>query len=175
MKKTILSVFLLSLAITMNGQINGETDSESNEIALEGVTMSSKNADYLTRIQDDYTPDVVKKLEYKAASYDIKTSPIFDGAHEAYEVFFKNSRGRIVATYDKEGKILTSFEKFRDLRLPVPVRAMIEKDFPGWRIDSDVYLASYYQEADVKKVFIINISLGDEKKKLRSDMNGNLL
>ncbi len=174
MKRTLISMLLLGFTLTVFGQENGTTEN-SDEIALEGVTVSSLNADYLTRIQDDNTPDIVKKLEYKAASYDIKSSPIYDGAHEAYEVFFKNSRGRIVATYDSEGKILTSFEKFRNLSLPVPIREMIGRDYPGWKIDSDVYLASYYQEKDVKKIFIVNISLGDQQKKLRSDMNGNLL
>lgn len=175
MKKTFVIWLSLSLALSVFGQENGEQNEQGNEIALEGVTISSLNADYLNKIQDDDTPDIVKKLEYKAASYDIKTSPVYDGVREAYEVFFKNSRGRIVATYDNDGKILTSFEKFRDLRLPVLVRDMIGEEFPGWKIESDVYLASYYQEKDVKKVYIITMSHGDKIKKIRTDEKGRLL
>lgn len=150
-------------------------DEESSNISLEGVTLTSANADYIFRMQDPTTPEPVKALEAEAASYDVSSSPVFDELHEAYKVFFKNSQGRIVATFDHDGRILKAFEKFRNLQLPYEVSRSVAETFPGWSIDRDVYLASYFRDKDVEKIYLIEISFGDKKKRIKSDPFGNLL
>ncbi len=170
MRLAITGLLLLGLASLSYAQ-----EDESSNIELEGVVLTSANADYLFRMQDPNTPDPVKSLEAEAAAYDVSSSPVFDELHEAYKVFFRNSQGRIVATFDHEGRILKAFEKFRNLQLPTEVSEAVATTFPGWRIDHDVYLASYFRDKDVEKIYLLEISLGNQKKRIKSDPLGNLL
>ncbi len=140
------------------------------EVALEGVTLVSPNASYLASVQDRATPENVLKLERKAASYNLKESPIYNKIDKAYEVFFSNSKGKIVATYNDDGKIITSYEKFSDVILPPYVRNTVHSAYPGWTMNSNTYLVSYYKNKGVKKIYHFKIEKDGETKSLKMKM-----
>ncbi|MGB5665969.1 MAG: hypothetical protein WBM53_03905 [Maribacter sp.] len=169
MKKVVFGLLFLGLASLGYCQ---EPKSEAQQVALEGVTVISPNFSYLTSVQDENTPATVRVLERKAASFNLKKSPIYNQIDEAYEVFFSNSKGRIVATYDNDGKILSSFEKFGDVVLPVPVRNTIFESYPNWKINSNAYAVSYYRDKGVKKTYHFQISKEDLKQNLKLTLKG---
>jgi hypothetical protein len=164
MKKAVIGLLFLGLASLAFSQ---EPEGKAQEVELEGVTVTSPNFNYLNSVQDKNTPEIVKVLERKAASFDLKESPIYNRIDEAYEVFFSNSKGKIVATYDNDGQILSSFEKFGDVVLPVPVRNTIFADYPDWKVNSNAYAVSYYRHKGVKKTYHFQISKNDKKKNLK--------
>ena len=88
MKKVVFGLLFLGLASLGYCQ---EPKSEAQQVALEGVTVISPNFSYLTSVQDENTPATVRVLERKAASFNLKKSPIYNQIDEAYEVFFSNS------------------------------------------------------------------------------------
>ena len=106
MKKWMFGLLILGLASLVYSQ---EPDKEVCEVVLEGVTVTSPNFAYLATVQDNRTPATVKGLERKAASFNLKESPIYNKIDKAFEVFFSNSKGRIVATYDEEGNITMEY------------------------------------------------------------------
>lgn len=169
MKKALFGLLFLGLASLAFSQ---EPKSEAQEVALEGVTVTSPNFTYLTSVQDNNTPANVKVLERKAASYDLKESPIYNKVAEAYEVFFSNSKGRILATYDNDGKILSAFEKFGDVVLPVPVRNTIFEEYPDWKVNSNAYAVTYYRDKGVKKTYHFQISKNAKKRNLKLTLKG---
>lgn len=167
MKKFVFGLMFLGVASLVCSQ---EIKRESQEIVLEGVTVSSPNFSYLASVQDKNTPQVVVGLERKAASFNLKESPIYNKMDKAYEVFFSNNKGRIVATYDNKGKILSSFEKFGDVVLPVTVRNTVYESYPDWKINSNTYLVSYYRDKSVKKTYHFQIVKDNLKKNLKLTM-----
>lgn len=174
MKTVIFGLLFLGLANLSFSQSSNEIE----EVQLADVVISPLNLSYLNAVHDENTPKVVKQLESKVAKFDITESPVFDKQFEAYEVIFKdatNNSGRIIATYNSEGKILKSFEKFNDVTLPSAVRNAIYKEYPGWIIHSDTYLVSYYLNEDIKKVYKLKIKKDDEKKTLKIDVDGKLI
>lgn len=172
MKKLIIGLLALGLTNLSFSQIlNGGIAS----VELEGVTVSPRNMTYLNEVQDYNTPLKVKVLENKAAQYDIKEEGIFDSEFEAYEVVFKQKSGKIIAIYDQEGNIVSSSEKFKNIRLPEEVRISIFRNHDGWELHSDAYLVSYYLGKDVKKLYKVQIRKGKLKKNLRVDVNGNIM
>ena len=164
MRKWVLGLLFSGLASLVYSQ---EPRKEVNEVVLEGVIVTSPNSDYLAMVQDKNTPETVKRLERKAASFDILESPVYNKIDKAYEVFFSNSKGRIVATYDDEGKILTSVEKFANVVVPGPIRNTVYQTYPDWTMNENTYRVTYFHNKGVKKTYHFQISKGDDTKNLK--------
>ena len=149
-------------------------DNYSDNILLNSVVITTPNYAYLQKVQDINTPIRVKTLENKVSRYDIKTDPIYDDSFEEnYKVIFEETKSEIVVTYDKHGSILTSFEKFDDIKLPKNVYSRIAYNYPGWAVINDTYLVKYYQNKEkVHKVYKIEISKDGVSKNLRISSEG---
>lgn len=174
MKNLIIGLFVLgftSLGYTQEQR-------HSNAVELADVIISPLNMSYLNKVQDEFTPVKVKHLEDKAARFDITESPVYDRKFEAYEVVFTDAynknQGNIVATYDSNGKILRSLERYKETLLPPKVRNAIFKRYPNCSLESNLYLLTYYHNKDVKKVYKVRIKDGDKKMNLHVDHNGNM-
>ncbi|WP_274476194.1 hypothetical protein [Mangrovimonas aestuarii] len=182
--KTLL-IGLVLLGLTSLTKTQAQSNEQIGAVALEDVVISADNIEvlpvnlsYIHSVVDEDTPTRVRDLEGHAARFDIKETEEFDSRYEAYEVIFKERNGgtgRIVATYDSDGKILRSYEKFTDLLLPPTVRNAVFKAHPGWTLQKDAYLVSYFHNRDVKKVYKVQITKGDEKKNLKLDIDGNMM
>ncbi|MBT8304804.1 MAG: DUF3450 domain-containing protein, partial [Bacteroidia bacterium] len=105
----LLFVGLTSLGVAQNNGIE--------QVELSEVNVTPLNLTYLNTVQDTDTPEKVKELENVASRYDVTESPVFNKKFEAYEVIFKETDGKIVATYDQNGKILSSMERFSNVVL----------------------------------------------------------
>lgn len=176
MKKFIICLISLGLFNLATAQTNGKV----KEIKLENVTIKPLNLTYLNKVQDAETPAFVKAFEDKVARYDITEDPIFNREFEAYEVVFetikkKGADGLIMATYDQNGKILNSIEKYENVSLPKSIRDICLKQYPDYKIHKDFYLVSYnYDKDKVKKTYKVQMKNGRSKKILRVDASGNI-
>ena len=164
MKKMMFGLLFLGLASLVHSQ---EPDKKTREVVLEGVTVTSPNFAYLATVQDNGTPETVKGLERKAASFNLKESPIYNKIDKAFEVFFSNSKGHIVATYDEEGNILSSFEKFGDVVLPLSIRNTVYEAYPDWTVKKNTYVVTYYHNKGAKKTYHFQIMKGEKTKNLK--------
>jgi hypothetical protein len=79
-----------------------------------------------------------------------------------------------VAAYDKNGDIIRTIERFKDVALPVAVRKSISKNYPGWYFKKDIYRVTYNQEGS-KKVYKVLLTKGNQTIKVRTDENGYFL
>ena len=169
MKKLVLSALVLGLASLGIAQ---EPKDQAKEIVLEGVIVRPPNFEYLAAVQDAQTPATVKVLERKAAYYDLEESPVYDDSFDFYEVFFSNNSGRVIATYDKIGQILKSYEKFKNIPVPSAVRNIVYSTYPDWKINKNSYVVSYYKDKSVKKTYHFQIQNGKKKKNLKMEWKG---
>lgn len=170
MKKVLISLFVVSFIGLSYSQENNET----KEVVLESVTVIPINKTYLDRVQDATMSIHIKDLENRVAQCDITNSRNYDGSDRPFEAIFKSSKGYIFATFDKDGKVLTTSEKFKNVKLPEPIRNAIFEDYPDWILLSDTYTVHYKGENDVKKTYKVKIGKGNLKKTFRidfSDMN----
>jgi len=133
------------------------------------------NMDYLEKVQDETMSEPVRILENKASRFNVTKLPEFDGRNASFKTIFKGTKGFIIATYDKTGKILTTLERFKDVKLPVPVRNSLYKEFPKWSVNNIAYLVSYKNNKYAKKIYKIRIGKDNLKRNLKIDSEGNML
>ena len=169
MKKFVIGIFVLGVLSTVFSQ---DPEYKAQVIELEGVVLKPPNFEYLASVQSKHTPATVKVLERKAAYYDLKESPVYDDSYDTYEVFFSHSDGRVIATYNKEGQILKSYEKFKDIPIPVPIRNTVQMTYPDWTISKHTYVVSYYRNKSIEKIYHFQIRKDGEKKNLKMEWKG---
>ena len=167
MKKIVsylLSVVVVPFAVA---QSNGDV----NTVPLEGVTVSSLNLDYEYAVIDQELPESVQNLQRKVARFDVTEMPEYNGKFEAYEVLFEQDKNSIIATYDSKGKITKSFERFRNITLPPNVREYLWQENPGWKIHKDIYMITYYDDKETRRVCKVQLRKDGEKRNLKLDVN----
>ncbi len=145
------------------------------QVELSEISVIPFNTTYLNQVQDENTPERVKEIENVASQFDIMESKTYNEKYDAYEVIFKETNGRIIATYDKHGKIISSSERFHDVLLPYKVRRAVFKQYPDWTLQKNSYLVSYYLNKDVKKVYRVLLKKDGERKNLKVDTSGNII
>ncbi len=168
MKKLILGLFVLGVTIQTFAQV--VKDETLSEVVLYAI-----NYKYLDNVGVKNIDVDVKMLERKVANYDLKGSELYYDEYDVYTVAFYIPDGKILAAYDKNGKVLRTIEKFTNVKPPSDVTKAVAKRFPGWAIYKDVYLVNYNYEKGAKKVYKLTLENGDKRMKIKTDEKGNFI
>ncbi|NER15727.1 nicotinate-nucleotide adenylyltransferase [Spongiivirga citrea] len=168
MKRIIITV----LAFVFVGNAYSQIVKEEK---LAEVVVTAVNYKYVNQVGTKDAALPVKMLERKVANFDLKNSDIYNDEYDYYTVSFYIPDGKIVAAYDKDGKIIRTIERFKDINLPQEVRKALVKRFPGWEVEKDVYKVTYGEKKGAKKTYKIKLKNGDKKLRVKSDAEGNFL
>ncbi len=145
------------------------------EEKLSEVVVTAVNYKYLNQVDSKSAAVPVKTLERMVSSYDLKGSELYNDEYDTYTVSFYIPEGKIVAAYDKDGKVLRTIEKFKDIRLHTAVMEAVLERFPGWTVEKDVYLVKYHHKKGVSKVYKLVLVNGDQKIRVKTDEEGNFM
>ncbi|WP_242086906.1 nicotinate-nucleotide adenylyltransferase [Aestuariivivens sediminis] len=166
MKKLIFGLigFSLSLAIYAQNQ------------QLPAVEITAVNYKYLSTVDTEDTDLTVQKLEEQVAMYDLKSSDLYNDVYDTYTVSFYIPNGAILAAYDKNGEILRTIERFKDVKLPKKVREALGTRYPNWNFEKDVYHVTYFSKgAKVKKQYKVKLTNNDQVIRVKLDETGDFL
>jgi hypothetical protein len=174
MKKLIIVFVFIGLTTI------GFTQNKQNtfEVSLEELDVLDVNYNYLNAIGYWDAAIPVRKLAQKVASFDLEFSNCLEADYEKLEYYvqYKIPEGEIIVTYDNEGEIIRTSERFIDISLPLAVSNAIVKKYPGWKISSDIYSVTYVKNLELNKIyklFIEKINTG--KRVILVDENGNFI
>lgn len=164
--------FLLVLVIA----IAGTAARSFAQVILPEVKIVASTYKYLNATDNREMSQPVRMLEFQAASYDVKKAQFYDDDYEGYYISFYIPDGKILAAYDRNGKLLRTAEKFRNTKLPEPVREAVGKRFPNWHIAQDVYLVQYFDhKGGADKTFKLLLENGDKRMKVKLNGNGEFI
>lgn len=170
MKKWMFGLLFLGLASLTFAQDRPKDDVRTVE--LEGVVLSSPNYDYLAEVREPGVSPTIGKLEREVANFDLKESPMYNKIDKAYEVFFENNKGKIVAVYDENGKIISAFENFGDVMVPTAVREAVYQAYPDWKMNGNKYVVTYYYDKGARKTYHFQLEKNNKKKNLKMTWEG---
>jgi hypothetical protein len=145
----------------------------SAQVDLPEVTIVASKYKYLNAADNKEMGQPVRMLEAQAATYDIKKSKFYSDDYDDYSVSFYIPNGKILASYDKDGKLLRTAEKFKNTILPAAIRNAVTQRFPNWSISQDVYQVNYYDHKDkADKLFKLVLVNGDKRMKVKLNEKG---
>jgi hypothetical protein len=143
---------------------------------LPEVTLKAVRYKYLDAVTHKDMAEPVKMLERRAAEYDVRNSEMYEDDYDTYFVSFYIPEGRILAAYDKDGKLIRTAEKFKDITLPKSVRNSVTERFPNWNISKDFYLVDYFEENNqASKVYKLTLENGNKRMKVKVNEKGEFI
>jgi hypothetical protein len=170
MKKILFGLVILGLTIQTYGQIKTEELSE--------IVISATNYKYLNKTGLENASMPVALLEQKVAGFNVKDADFYIDEYSTYEVSFYIPDGYILASYDGQGNILRTAERFKDVTLPKAVIESVARTYPGWTFAKDIYLVSYHDTdngGEITKKYKIVLKNGNDRNKVTCDEKGNFL
>ncbi|CAM4268185.1 nicotinate-nucleotide adenylyltransferase [Zobellia nedashkovskayae] len=169
MKKIMLSI----MAIGLTAQVFAQVPKTEQ---LSEVIVYATNYKYLNDVNTMEVASVpIELLERKAASYDVKDSDFYQDDYDLYNVTFFIPEGKILAAYDKDGKLLRTAEKFKNINLPTSVKTAILDRFPEWKTTKDVYLVNYKDGLGANKTYKVKLENGDKTLRVKLNEKGEFL
>lgn len=169
MKKTLIGLLIFGLTTQAFSQIVKTEE-------LSEVTVYATNYKYLNDVNTEEVASLpVKMLERKVASYDVKNSDFYQDDYDLYHITFFIPEGKILAAYDKDGKLIRTAEKFKDINLPNSVKEAVLDRFPEWTITKDIYLVNYHDAKGTNKKYKLKLENGDKTLRVKVDETGKFL
>lgn len=134
------------------------------------------NYRYLNSVDDDKNALPVKRLQREVAAFDLKSSEYYEDEYDSYFISFYIPEGEILAAYDKDGNLLRTAEKYKNVKLPAEVAKTVAEKYPGWTIAKDVYLVSYYEnKAVTNKTYKIILENGTKRMRIKTNDKGEFM
>lgn len=169
MKKIVLG--LLAIGLTTQAFAQVVTTEQLSE-----VVVVATNYKYLNNVNTGEVAAVpVKMLERKVAAFDPTSSEFYLDEFDRYNISFYIPEGKILAAYDREGKLLRTVERFKDINIPNSVKKAIYDRFPEWTVTKDIYRVNYSDKKGAKKTYKLTLQNGDKTLKVKTDEDGNFL
>ena len=168
MRALILGLFLIGLTNLCFAQVDQREE-------LSEVEIYAKNSNYLIDVKSDDILPAITTLQRKVANFDIKSLYPYDDNYMNYKVVFFIPEGEITAIYDDKSNVLFTIEKFENIKLPRSVVRTILSEYPDSSIINDTYMINYDYLKGAKRWYKIVIEKNDEKIKVSTDENGNIL
>lgn len=168
MKKLLLVLLAIGLSTQFYAQV-------VNDGMLPEVEVRATNYKYLNSVDNSEAAVPVKLLEDMVAKFDVKSSEFYEDGSDFYKVYFYIPDGTIVAAYDRDGKILYTVEKFKNVALPPNVASSVADRFPGWKMAKDVYKVNYDAKIGTKKQYKIVLENGKKRIRVKVDDEGVFL
>jgi hypothetical protein len=163
-----LFLFLLVCSLTTSGF--------SQIIELDEVIIYPVKYKYLFEVIDQDSDKSVKKLQTKLANFDITKEEYYSDEYDEYQVSFYIPKGYALASYDKDGNLIRTIERYKNVKLPIAVRKALAKRFPNWIVDKDIYKVIYSEKKwNAKKIYKLKLSNGDESIRVKTDEDGTFL
>src|SRR5208283_2422671 len=107
--KSFKSMWLLSVLAL------GVTVQSIAQETLPMVTVVPVNYKYLTSVNGRQVAQPVNLVQLRAATFSVKNSEFYEDDYDNYFISFYIPDGNVLAVYDKDGKLLRTVEKFKNV------------------------------------------------------------
>ncbi|WP_373058301.1 hypothetical protein [Zunongwangia sp. H14] len=169
MKKAILFLMLAGFFVSAQSQVIEleETEVQMNSVPLT-TNLNSRKASFV--IGEAYTSQFHNNaLAFVKKNFDIQEF-IENNSNKnsnSYEVIFKSQKGFMKVVYDGEGKMQSSYQKFKNIALPYEVRNEIYRKYQGWDVTKNSFVAKGNKDNIDKSFYKIQVQNGNKKERFK--------
>lgn len=142
---------------------------------LSEVVIVATNYKYLNEVDNTESAINVRMLQHKLASFDLKNSDFYDDDYDEYIVSFYIPEGHILAAYDKDGKIIRTAERYKNIKTIPNVMKSIAATYPGWTISKNIYKVTYHTDNGSKMIYKFKLEKNGNTIRVKTDEIGNFL
>ncbi len=174
---TIVSILVLNIVNAQQEMMvsldhsNGNEFSDSRVVNLKSL---ARNDNYEANITEVRFSEAIEDFQSHISNYELKKSPIYDNSEPAtYRVVYRKRFMEADVTYDNNGEILRSVEKYRNAKLPTLLQVRISKENPMFAIKSNKITLTYTKGVGVAMTYKVTIYKGKDRRTLEFDNDYN--
>ena len=163
--KTLIIILILVLGMsTIQAQKVTKLDEARVTYKTSKVVTSSNLQNVNFEVKEAYENHFMKNpISFAQENFDVKSLNLDDDI-ESILVSFISGKGYLNATFNKEGELIETSQRFRDIVMPLKVRRDIYKDNIGWTMASNLYKASGKGSNIDKELYKIKLTQGKQSK-----------
>ncbi|MEO5788973.1 hypothetical protein [Gelidibacter sp.] len=132
----------------------------------------------LEAIDVDFPGYVLREFAASPVEYvekDVYVNNDVDADIDTYQVSMEGNGKMIIATYNSEGKLLSTVENLKNVTPPLAVQRALLKAYPGWTISKDSYHMSNHSHGKERERYRFVLTKDGQKKHVDTDANGVIL
>ncbi|MFD2724625.1 hypothetical protein [Hyunsoonleella rubra] len=173
----ILAVSLLTFSVSSqdnNAQLMAYNSEKISDLETVKPTPKVLNQKYLDAVYDSEMAIHVRSIVKNISKYNVSEAKGYSGKAKPFKTAFKTDKAYIEVSYDKHGKIISTKERYEDVKLPEALREKIFSEHNDWallKVDYDVD----YNADRTQKTYHVKIKSGKTKKKIKIDADGNFI
>lgn len=174
MKKLVIIIVSVFVINTINAQYHHTASNDANNeiVFTKSVpkvsTISKEKLSYSESLKAFDQAITIQNLENTIVSYNLKQDPIYDNSEKAsYKVSFNNKNARAIVIYNNDGDIITTKEKYKNVKLPYQLTASIIKNHPDFYIKNAIVHKNFKMGFGIKTIYEVVISGGGKTKTLK--------
>ena len=176
MKNVIIGFFLMAFIATGNSQILlGESvvDYKKSSMKIDPATQT-----LVIKIPEKKLGEFGKDpLTFMKNNFEIEQL-LSDNANEdytKYQVNFITKNGKLIAIYNNDGELISSKQRFKNMRLPYDVQLEVAKLYNGATILGTKSFAHSRGWEIEKEYYKIKLNYGDKTRRIRIHRDNNQL
>lgn len=167
--KNLFFLFLVVLISTGQAQVIHLEKAEVN-YSPKALIVSSGTDGIVMKIPEMYkgqfseNPILFMKENFNIKSF-IERSK--DENYNFYIVNFRSSNGHLRVVFNENGDLEGNSQKFENVRLPITMSKDILRNYKGWEVKSNLYVASGKGDLIQKEFYKVKLSNGKDVKTLK--------
>lgn len=172
MKTLIFSLALVLVASFGYGQKITQLEEAKVGFAPLNVKVNEDGDSFNYVVTESYAGQFAKDpIAFMKANFDIQNFIAMheDRDYDSYHVTFSSKQGFLKADFDRDGSLVRTFQKFKNIILPVDLRRELYSSYKGWNMTSNKYVASGRGDILEKEIYRIKLENGDQKQNIKLD------
>ena len=117
-------------------------------------------------VKENYRNEFLNNpIRFMESNFDISMIDI--SGFDEVEVKFVSSKGYLKATFDDNGKLLKTYQRFENIVLPLAIRSQLYTENQGWTMVSNKYTANGKENRIHKELYQIKMEKGKESRRVK--------
>ena len=172
MKTLIFNLVLL----VWTGAVSGQGIVELNETKVSFAPYSSQvtnnGNEYFFSVNESYSGEFEKDpLAFLEKNFDVDLFmlELKDKGVDSYQVSLVTRKGALKVDFDKEGNVVKTYQRFRNVKLPNDLSHEIYRDYKGWTIVKNLYVAKGKNGSIDKEFYRLRLENGNKTQNIKID------
>lgn len=121
------------------------------------------------KVNEKYAGEFTKDaIGFMKANFDIQNFiAAYGDDYDSYRVSFKSGKGILTADFDEHGELVSTYQKFKDIALPLDIRREVYMANKGWTMTQNRYIASGSRDLLENEVYKIKLENGNQKRSMK--------
>ena len=170
MKKSILILVMLVLGFQCYAQdVLYSASLKKGDVPA--VVLKSIEANFPNYVVEEYNAVPVKYVGGNVyVDKDVDLSDV-----DSYQIVISSNGRRLVANMDDNGKLMSTIEYVKDMKVPGNISSAIAAAYPGWMVDKDSYHMTNYANGKKIEHYRFLLTKDGKKQRVHTDLKGNII